>query len=77
MPNASRRRRPYPWPASRLSRERDVMHSLHLESKRTGRPITAIIEEAVCTHLEAQMNLQIAESAPIGFATVSRTPPAA
>lgn len=70
-----RRRRPYPWPASRLSRERDVMHSLHLESKRTGRPITAIIEEAVCTHLETQMNLQIAESRTIGFETASSPSP--
>ena len=61
-------RRPYPWPASRLGRERDVMHSLHLESKRTGTPITVIIEQAVCAHLNHALEQQ-QPPPPIGFHT--------
>ena len=66
-------RRPYPWPASRLGRERDVMHSLHLESKRTGTPITVIIEQAVCAHLN--QNLEHQPPTSIGFHTAN--PPTA
>jgi hypothetical protein len=65
-----RRHRSLPWPASRLSRERDVLHSLYLESRRTGRPISVIVEQAVCAHLDQQLEMV----QPIGFAT---SPPAA
>ena len=67
--------RSYPWPASRLGRERDVMHSLHLESKRTGAPITAIIEMAVCAHLNRSLEQQ--PPPPIGFHTATAAPPTA
>jgi len=67
MPRSQRR--PYPWPASRLGRERDVMHSLHLESKRTGVPITHIIEQAVCAHLNQSLERQ--PPTPIGFNTAT------
>ena len=63
-------RRPYPWPASRL-KEKDVMHSLHLESKRTGQPITVIIEQAVCAHLERGLDQAVQ---PIGFVQVNQQP---
>jgi len=48
------------------------MHSLHLESIRTGMPITRIIEYAVCTHLEQQLEYEKREAAPIGFATTQQ-----
>jgi hypothetical protein len=41
--------RKLPWPASRI--ERDVLHELWLEAQRTGQPITAVIKDAVDSHL--------------------------
>jgi hypothetical protein len=41
--------RKLPWPCSRV--ERDVLHDLWLEAQRTGRPITAVIKEAIDSHL--------------------------
>ncbi len=35
----------YPWPASQLSR--DDMRKLYDESRKTGKPITMLIREAV------------------------------
>lgn len=68
MPKHPRR---YPWPASRL-RELDVMHSLHLESLRTSKPITVIIQEAVCAHLNQRLDQPKEEHpVPIGFTTGS------
>lgn len=45
--------RKLPWPMSRV--ERDVLHSLWLESQRTGQPITEIVKEAVDTHLNRRL----------------------
>jgi len=47
------RRRPLPWPCSRI--ERDVLHQLWCEAKRSGQPITAIVTEAVNQHLNARL----------------------
>ncbi len=41
--------RKLPWPCSRI--ERDVLHELWSEAQRTGRPITAIVKDAVDQHL--------------------------
>lgn len=41
--------RKLPWPMTRI--ERDVLHELWCEAKRTGRPITAVVEAAVNEHL--------------------------
>jgi len=68
-------KRPYPWPSSRLSREPDVMHSLHLESKRTRTPITKIIERAVCDNLNRSLEQQGPQS--IGFQTADQPLPPA
>lgn len=59
---------PFRWPASRLN-ERDVQNSLRLLSRQTGTPITVIIEEAVCAHLNDRLESQA--PAPIGFVTTA------
>lgn len=43
-----RRTRRLPWPCSRV--DRDVLHELWVESQETGRPITAIVADAVTAH---------------------------
>jgi len=64
MPTKHRR---YPWPASRI--DPDVMHELHLASRRTGLKITELISDAV--HAAMNDALQRTDKpAPIGF-----TPP--
>jgi len=60
MPKNIRR---YPWPASQI--DRDVMHELHLASRQTGQPITAIIRDAV--HQAMTDRMEQAPPAPIGF----------
>jgi hypothetical protein len=52
------------------------MRSLHLESKRTGTPITVIIEQAVCAHLNQSLEQQ-QPPPPIGFHTAMASPPTA
>ena len=52
--------RKLPWPCSKI--ERDVLHSLWLEAKRTGQPITAVVQEAVNAHLNRRLE-QIPASA--------------
>jgi len=55
--------RTYPWPCSKI--DRDLMHELHCESKKNGVPITALIEEAVGTFLNAKLDEKTATvSAP-------------
>lgn len=46
--------RKLPWPMSRI--ERDVLHSLWLESQRTGQPITAIVKSAVDSYLTQRLD---------------------
>ena len=50
-----RRRQPrrLPWPSSKI--ERDLLHELWIERQETGRPITAIVAEAVAAHLNRRM----------------------
>ncbi len=38
-----------PWPCSRV--ERDVLHSLWLKSRLTGKSISEIVNNAICDHL--------------------------
>jgi len=38
-----------PWPCGRV--ERDVLHSLWLRSRLTGKSISSIVHEAICEHL--------------------------
>jgi len=64
--------RKLPWPMSRI--ERDVLHELWLEAKRTGQPITAIVQEAVNTHLNRRLD---AGSTPATPARVPAGDPAA
>ena len=64
----SKHKRRYPWPASQ--NDRDVMHELHLASRQSGQPITAIIRDAVHQAMNARM--EAVPSAPIGF--MSQTP---
>jgi hypothetical protein len=60
--------RKYPWPASKI--DRDVMHELHMVSRQTGQPITAIIRDAIHQAMNARMEMTPPE--PIGF--VSQPP---
>lgn len=46
--------RKLPWPMSRIGR--DLLHELWLEAKKTGRPITAIVADAVTTHLNQRLD---------------------
>ena len=46
--------RTLPWPASKI--ERDLLHELWLEAKASGKPITAIVKEAVDAHLNARLD---------------------
>ena len=78
MPNSSRIRRPrkLPWPASRL--ERDVLHSLWLQAKASGQPITAIIKVAVDKHLSVLLDQQMPRAAePAEGYHAQALPPAA
>ena len=50
--------RTLPWPMTRI--DRDVLHELWLEAKRTGQPITAIVKTAV----EAHLNHRLEQAAP-------------
>lgn len=47
--------RKLPWPCSKI--ERDVLHELWLEAKRTGQPITVVVQEAVNAHLNRRLEL--------------------
>lgn len=60
--------RKLPWPCSKI--ERDVLHELWLEAKRTGQPITAVVQEAVNAHLNRRLE-QVASSAPSNTAPAS------
>jgi hypothetical protein len=55
--------RKLPWPMSRV--ERDVLHSLWLESQRTGLPITEIVKEAVDSHLNRCLDQPRAAAEPV------------
>ena len=44
------RRRRLPWPSSRL--ERDVLHSLMLRARASGRPVTEMVAEAVVRYMD-------------------------
>ena len=46
--------RKLPWPASLI--ELDVLYSLWLEAKASGKPITQVIKDAVDAHLEVRLN---------------------
>lgn len=46
--------RKLPWPMSLV--ERDVLHSLWLESQRTGQPITAVVKSAVDSYLTQRLD---------------------
>ena len=52
----TRTRRKLPWPASTI--ERDVLHSLWLEAKASGKPITAIVKDAIDAHLTNRIDPQ-------------------
>ena len=45
--------RKLPWPMSRI--ERDCLHELWCEAKRTGKPITAVVEAAVVETLNRKL----------------------
>ena len=79
IPIPHRRQRParkLPWPASRL--ERDVLHSLWLQAKASGQPITAIIKAAVDNHLSALLDQQMPRAAePAEGYHAQALPPAA
>jgi hypothetical protein len=57
--------RKLPWPMSRV--ERDVLHSLWLESQRTGQPITEIVKEAVDTHLNRRLAPSVAAESTVEY----------
>jgi hypothetical protein len=57
--------RKLPWPMSRV--ERDVLHSLWLESQRTGLPITEIVKEAVDTHLNRRLSPSFAAESAVEY----------
>jgi hypothetical protein len=46
--------RKLPWPASKI--ERDLLHELWLEAKRTGQPITIVVQAAVNEYLNAKLS---------------------
>jgi hypothetical protein len=49
--------RKLPWPMTRI--ERDVLHDLWLEAKRTGQPITVVVKAAVDEYLSPLRNLHM------------------
>lgn len=53
--------RKLPWPMTRI--DRDVLHELWLEAKRSGKPITAVVQEAVNAHLNAKLSPPIVPAA--------------
>lgn len=53
--------RKLPWPMTRI--DRDVLHELWLEAKRSGKPITAVVQEAVNDYLNAKLSPPIAPAA--------------
>lgn len=55
--------RKLPWPCSKI--ERDVLHELWLEAKRTGQPITVVVQEAVNAHLNRRLEETAASAPPI------------
>lgn len=57
------RNRRLPWPASQI--DRDILHELHVTSKRLGLPITHLIKDAV--HSAMNDAFQRNQPAPIGF----------
>ena len=54
------KRRKLPWPMSRI--ERDVLHSLWMEAKITGQPITEIVATAVNNHVNRERVRPVAPS---------------
>ncbi len=46
--------RKLPWPMTRI--DRDVLHELWCEAKRTGQPITAVVQTAVDSYLNARLS---------------------
>jgi hypothetical protein len=76
IPTRIRRPRKLPWPMSRI--ERDVTHSLWLQAKATGQPITVIVQTAINRHLTSlldQAPLRAAEQA-VGYSADASTPAA-
>jgi len=43
--------------------EKDVLHELWLEAKRSGKPITAVVQEAVNDYLNAKLSPPIVPAA--------------
>ncbi len=54
------RTRKLPWPMSRI--DRDCLHELWQEGQRSGKPITAIVAEAVVEHLNRKFLVRTAET---------------
>jgi hypothetical protein len=44
--------------------DRDVLHELWCEAKRTGQPITAVVQAAVNEHLNRRLDASFAQPAP-------------
>ena len=63
-------KRNYSWPSSKISR--DVMFEIYQVAQETGRPITAIIADAV----HSAMNRRFDENQrqPIGFIQTQQSP---
>lgn len=53
--------RKLPWPASKI--DRDVLHELWCEAKKTGQPITIIVQQAVNDYLNAKLQKSAPDAA--------------
>ena len=54
------RTRKLPWPMSRI--DRDVLHELWQEGQKSGQTISAIVAEAVVTHLNQRLEARLAST---------------
>jgi hypothetical protein len=61
--------RKLPWPMTRI--DRDVLHELWCEAKRTGQPITAVVEAAVNEHLNSRLDAAFTEKPPVPTASTA------
>lgn len=59
--------RKLPWPMTRI--DRDVLHELWCEAKRTGQPITAVVQAAVNEHLNRRLDAAFAEKPTVPTAS--------
>lgn len=69
------RTRKLPWPMSRI--DRDLLHELWQEGQRTGQPITAIVADAVVTHLNQRLEASVRAGEPSSPFTSEAPRPAA